>query len=1081
MTRKIGRKPLFTIRQGTNTGPAYLRALKFLSRPALLIPILVAGWIIINEVQSSGLQARYFSHVANGLKYELADGISSAIRFPKAGPYDERLGYTRIPEFTRQLTGHEFIVSKQVRMSPELFRSQLPPIYPEKDRVGLELFDNRQQSFCSARSPKRGYSDFDAIPRVLTETLLFIEDRELLDARYPMRNPAVNWTRLNRAVFDQVIHTFYPSHEAPGASTLVTQIEKYRHSPDGRTRSAGEKLLQMKAASIRAYMDGENNIARRRQTVVTYLNTVPLSSKAGYGEINGFGDGMWAWYGRDLSEINDLLNRSKERTGEDQLRRTAEAYKQALSLIIAQRRPSYYLMEGAPVLMKMTNTHLRLLGEAGIIPPELVKAALPLPLQLNQRPISEPKTSFVSAKAANSLRTDLSSLLRISLYDLDRMDLTVQTTLDDETQRAITDMLHQVQDPSGAKAAGLYGHNMLDKDDNLGRLSFSFTLFERGTDANLLRVQTDSLDQPFDLNNGARLNLGSTAKLRTLITYLEIVAKLHQSYSEASPKELGKIQVDKQDALSRWALGYFSANPHQSLSDALEAAMMRTYSANPAEAFFTGGGLQRFENFEREENGRIMTVREGFQHSVNLVFIRLMRDIVRYYEHQKSGESIQRLVNEISPDVSKKSNAREVSTDSDRQAVLARFADKEGREFLLRFYKKYKGKAYDEARQTLIDGTRAQPKRLAVLFRSLEPEANFENFAAFMANQLTDATPSKQALQSLYEKYGVDKYSLNDRGYLIGIHPLELWLVGYLRQAPNATPAQVVAASRIQRQEVYEWLFKTRNKKTQDSRIHQMLELEAFTEIAADWRKLGYPFGALTPSYAAALGASGDRPSSLAELMGIIANKGMRMPVRKFQALQFAQGTPYETDFIHSPAAGIRVLPEEIAEIVRRSLFDVVQGGTGVRLKNGFAQKDGSIIEIGGKTGTGDQRFVSYAPNGRLIESRVVNRSATFVFLIGDRFFGTLTAYVHEPYAANYTFTSSLMVQLLKSLIPALQPIVAQSGDFPHRSKPEKPRAFQLDPVLRHVDQKDDSRSITKLEPRLLKDAAQPVDAERLL
>ena len=44
---------------------------------------------------------------------------------------------------------------------------------------------------------------------------------------------------------------------------------------------------------------------------------------------------------------------------------------------------------------------------------------------------------------------------------------------------------------------------------------------------NYLRVQTDNLAQPFDINEGAKLDLGSTAKLRTLITYLEIVAELH--------------------------------------------------------------------------------------------------------------------------------------------------------------------------------------------------------------------------------------------------------------------------------------------------------------------------------------------------------------------------------------------------------------------------------------------------------------------------------------------------------------------------------------------------------------------------
>ncbi|SAK63797.1 glycosyl transferase family protein [Caballeronia catudaia] len=54
-----------------------------------------------------------------------------------------------------------------------------------------------------------------------------------------------------------------------------------------------------------------------------------------------------------------------------------------------------------------------------------------------------------------------------------------------------------------------------------------------------------------------------------------------------------------------------------------------------------------------------------------------------------------------------------------------------------------------------------------------------------------------------------------------------------------------------------------------------------------------------------------------------------------------------------------------------------------------------------------------------------MNRSATFVFVIGERFFGTLTAYVREPYAARYDFTSALAVQMLKSLGPELQPLFA--------------------------------------------------------
>ena len=82
---------------------------------------------------------------------------------------------------------------------------------------------------------------------------------------------------------------------------------------------------------------------------------------------------------------------------------------------------------------------------------------------------------------------------------------------------------------------------------------------------------------------------------------------------------------------------------------------------------------------------------------------------------------------------------------------------------------------------------------------------------------------------------------------------------------------------------------------------------------------------------------------------------------------------------------------------------------------------NGQTLDVYGKTGTGDQRFNVFAHAARLIESRKVKRCATFVFVIGDRFFGTLTAYAHEPYAARDAYTSALSVQLLKSLVPALQ------------------------------------------------------------
>ena len=59
--------------------------------------------------------------------------------------------------------------------------------------------------------------------------------------------------------------------------------------------------------------------------------------------------------------------------------------------------------------------------------------------------------------------------------------------------------------------------------------------------------------------------------------------------------------------------------------------MERRYSASPFEAFFTGGGLHHFENFDRDDNGKILLLRDAFKNSTNLVFIRLMRDVVSYH------------------------------------------------------------------------------------------------------------------------------------------------------------------------------------------------------------------------------------------------------------------------------------------------------------------------------------------------------------------------------------------------------------------------------------------------------------------
>jgi hypothetical protein len=63
--------------------------------------------------------------------------------------------------------------------------------------------------------------------------------------------------------------------------------------------------------------------------------------------------------------------------------------------------------------------------------------------------------------------------------------------------------------------------------------------------------------------------------------------------------------------------------------------------------------------------------------------------------------------------------------------------------------------------------------------------------------------------------------------------------------------------------------------------------------------------------------------------------------------------------------------------------------------------------------------------DGVVIEDRAIDRTATVVFFIGDRFYGTITAFVTGAVADRYRFTSSLPVQILRMLGPTLAEMIA--------------------------------------------------------
>jgi len=161
-----------------------------------------------SEIQTSKYQAYYLSEISKQLSFKLENKPSDAIRYPTHGPYDQRLGYTLLSDQIDRLQKAGFGVSAQASLSPMMLSLMdeygLFPLYHEKNQAGLRLVDERENPLFTAVYPTYGYPGFDDIPPIILHTLLFIENRELLDEKYKSVNPAVEWERLGFAVLQMM-------------------------------------------------------------------------------------------------------------------------------------------------------------------------------------------------------------------------------------------------------------------------------------------------------------------------------------------------------------------------------------------------------------------------------------------------------------------------------------------------------------------------------------------------------------------------------------------------------------------------------------------------------------------------------------------------------------------------------------------------------------------------------------------------------------------------------------------------------------------------------------------------------------
>ena len=965
-----------------------------------LIAFFILAALVFVEIRFSVLQSWIFTRVNDQVSYKLAAGPSSSIAFPRPAPFDGRRGYSKIPAFQARLQTQGYRLTQQTRQSEtllDLIHRGVSPPYDERPGTGIDIRGLEGAPLFRYAQSEFLFEKIDDIPRLLVKTLLFLENRDLARPSTPWQNPAIEWERLFKAGLLYAGAKLFLPVSVQGGSTLAVQLEKFRHSPNGRTDTPAEKLRQVVGASLKAYREGKNTRAWRERIIVDYLNTVPLAAAPGYGEIHGLGEGLHAWFGMPLSEAVAALNAPGMTPA------NVRAFKHVLTLLISVRAPSVFLGEERASLDKKVALFIGLMTKRRIIDEAMAKALLRTPIEFLPAAPLPPQPSSGNNKAANAIRMTMMEHLGVTnLYDLDRLHLDVHSTIDVELQKKVTDFLHSLTDPEVIQAKGLNGERLLQNADP-AKVIYSFLLVEPTVEGNFVRVQADNLAAPFDFNKSVKLELGSTAKLRTLTHYLEVMAELHKGLGQASDAEWTKQIAGARDPLTRWAGEVLRTEKNLALEPFLERALERHYSANPSEAFFTGGGVHHFENFEREENSRVPTVREALRNSTNLAFIRLMRDLVAYHRARLAYNS-----DDVLADPSH----------AERKRLLQEIAEEESLPALRRAYQNYRGQTRQELLNRLVGTKTNANRRLAIVFFAWAIGNDEKTLADWLAQNGAPATAEEVA--KLFRAYQSSRLNLADYAYLLSVHPLDLWCAGELDKNANLSWQDIFARSREARRVGSAWLLNPRNRRAQDLRLRIRVEKDAFARMTPYWQRLGFPFKTMVPSYATAIGVSSDRPVALAELVGILVNDGVRRQPISLTQIHFARATPYETVFERTADKGERVLAPEVARTMRKAMAEVVEQGTARRLSGVFKLADGKRISVGGKTGSGDNRFGTFNRAGDVVTSRATNRTAAFVFYIGERYYGVVTAFVQGREAEDYHFTSALPVTVLKLLAPAI-------------------------------------------------------------
>ncbi|RDV39014.1 hypothetical protein DV096_00115 [Bradymonadaceae bacterium TMQ3] len=913
--------------------------------------LLSALAVIWQEVRTSAMQSMVGVKVSQAVvtPYRLSPPSSSPLVDGPDGPWDHARGYAERSAIVERLQDQGFEVVLLARPHERARNSALVgwtyPIFEIQPQAGVHITDRAGRTLERWRYPEVVW---ERPPPLALNAARLLENRALADRAHPFTNPAVDWTRLGVATVSQVRAHLGSDAPAIGGSTLAVQMEKFRHSPGGRTSSSSEKARQMLTAWLRTYHHGREADAWAEQLAMDWINSVPLGHRHGYGPVQGVFEGMWAWFGRPPEVVEHAL-----KPGENDAFR-AQVERELLALIIAQQRPARYLPGGLDALERRVDALINVLVEEGHMTRDWGHVIASRSLNVGKPPAKrahqggDTHLSALAARQWGALSGEERAVMR-------QRHARVTMTYDAALQDALRREIEAAQPPART----------------------SVTIFARSAGGLEPRAIVDTEPRVVDLSTEGRVDLGSTSKLRVLISYLSGVEQAYQAQSAGQPAA--------NDPLSRFVARELANEPGLPLTDVLQRALQRPISADPDEVFYTGGGPHEFQNVNPEHDSRYFNVASAFVASANLPFVRLLHEVVAYHAHRIFGVPIEAVVAGEHPRF-EELRERHLQMSAER---LVRDA----------YFYHHRSDLPTMARRALT-GLEPTEARCARLRRAIGSAAELPVSHPCASTEVDAADVD------------IDPWDEQD--------PLELATIAALTEDPEASLTEVMLATAGARSAARDWI--AAQTSTTDTRrgIHYAIEEEVFGALQQEWARAGYPFERLTPSLATALGSSGDRPASLARLVAAVRGGGSVPALSHVRLVRLFEGTPYETWLRPTKTQPVRAFGPEVAAAVETLLIRVARRGTGHA--SGSPWHTGAARwEVGGKTGTSDHVLLVRDRAGRVIERRPVARSGAWVFFAGPCLVGTVVMYEEGEDAATHHFHGGDAAELSQAVLRAIE------------------------------------------------------------